>query len=102
MTEAQERTLNEIKKQIAYFDFYNNPDGYEIKEWTEYEPHENGSFMVTFTTGMKGDEGTLASCLCRKHRIFWVGVRGGLQVMNRKHHFVSVSIFNLMNKHYFH
>ena len=100
MTKAQEKTLNEIKSRIAYFDFYGDPDQYEIKEWTEYEPYANGMFMVTFTTGMKGDEGTMAAVLCRKYRSFFVGARGGVYVMNKNYNAVSTTVFDLMNKHY--
>lgn len=99
MTKAQERTLNAIKREIPRFDFYSSDD-YEIKEWKEWEPDCKGMFMVTFETGMKGDEGTLASVLCRKHRLFWVGTRGGVYVMNSKYRLVSTTVFELMNHHY--
>ena len=100
MTKAQERTLKEIKNRIPYFDFYGSPDEYEVKEWKEWEPDCTGQFMVTFETGMKGDEGTYAAIFCRKSRTFWVGVRGGVYVMNSKYHLVSTSVFDLMNSHY--
>lgn len=100
MTKAQERTLNAIKREIPRFDFYNHPETYEIKEWKEWEPDCSGRFMVTFETGMKDDEGTLAAILCRKNRIFWVGTRGGVYVMNKNYHLVSTTVFDLMNKHY--
>lgn len=100
MTKAQEKTLNEIKNRIPYFDFYDSPDKYELKEWKEWEPNRDGSFMVTFVTGMKDDSGTLAAVFCRKHRTFWVGVRGGVRVMNENFKFVRTTVFDLMNKHY--
>jgi hypothetical protein len=100
MTKAQKKTLNQIKNQIPYFDFYGNPDMYEIKEWKEWEPDCTGAFMVTFTTGVKDDEGTYAAIFCRKYRTFFVGTRGGVYVMNKNCHFVSTSVFDLMNKHY--
>lgn len=102
MTKAQEKTLNEIKNRIPYFDFYNRPDEYEIKEWKEWEPNSDGSFMVTFETGMKDDAGALAAILCRKRRLFWVGVRGGVEVMNKNLKIVRTTVFDLMNKHYTH
>ena len=100
MTKAQEKTLNEIKRKIPYFDFYNRPEEYEIKEWKEWEPDCKGQFMVTFETGMKDDEGTYAAIFCRKRRCFWVGVRGGVYVMNSKYNIVSTTVFDLMNHHY--
>lgn len=100
MTKAQEKTLNKIKGVIPEFDFFCS-NGYEVKEWIEYEPYLNGMFMVSFTTGMKDDEGTLASVFCRKHRMFWVGVRGGIYILNSNQKMVSTTIFDLMNKHHF-
>ncbi len=99
MTKAQEKTLNEIKREIPRFDFYGAPDMYEIKEWEESEL-ENGVLMVSFITGMKDDEGTLAACLCRKYRVFWIGVRGGVRVLNKNYRFANTTVFDLMNKHY--
>lgn len=100
MTKAQEKTLNKIRNMIPDFDFYGSDD-YEVKEWIEYEPYLNGMFMVSFKTGMKNDEGTFASVFCRKHRMFWVGVRGGIYTLNSNQKMVSTTIFDLMNKCYF-
>lgn len=77
MTNAQKDTLDQIKKEIPYFDFYDRPDLFEIKKW-EVKETDYGCVIVSFVTGPIGDDGTLASILCRKHRHFFIGVRGGV------------------------
>lgn len=78
MTKAQERTIEQIKKAIPKFDFYGHPDDYEIKRW-EVKETDYGKVIVIFETGRKGDEGTMASILCRKHRQIFIGSRGGME-----------------------
>ena len=77
MTNAQKDTLDQIKKEIPYFDFYDRPDLFEIKKW-EVKETDYGCVIVSFVTGPIGDDGTLASILCRKHRRFFIGTRGGV------------------------
>ncbi|MDO4266409.1 MAG: hypothetical protein Q4C63_08135 [Eubacteriales bacterium] len=76
MTKAQEETIEEIRQEIPRFDFYNETS-YEIKEW-EVKETEWGTVVLTFETGRKNDEGTLASVLCRKSRQLFIGKRGGV------------------------
>ena len=99
MTRAQEITIEKIKKEIPYFDFYNS-DEYEIKK---FEVEENEYFVsVYFVTGRKDDEGTMAEVLCRKYRHAFIGKNGGLRVPRRrgKTCFRS-SVFDFMNRHYY-
>lgn len=104
MTKAQERVINHIKKELPRFDFYSE-DGYEIKKF-EVTPLEGcGIISVYIETGMKNDEGTLAEALCRKHRHFFVGVRGGIEtaIYNGNHvkgSFRRVTPFELLNRGY--
>lgn len=99
MTRAQELTIEKIKKEIPHFDFYNS-DNYEIKE---FEVEENEYFVsVYFVTGMKNDNGTMASLLCRKHRHAFIGKNGGIKVPRRNGKtFHRSSLFDLMNKNWY-
>lgn len=104
MTKAQERIINQIKRELPRFDFYSE-DGYEIKKF-EVTPLEGCEIIsVYIETGMKNDEGTLAEALCRKHRHFFVGVRGGIETAyyNGNHvkgSFRRVTPFELLNRGY--
>lgn len=101
MTKAQERVIEKIKKDIPYFDFYGNPEGNEIKEFNVEEIY-GGIVMLSFTTGMKDDEGTLASVYCRKHRFTLIGKKGGLFEYDDNLNRISYSEFEFMNRRYRH
>lgn len=85
MTNAQEKMLERIKKDIPEFDFYGQPDLYEIKRW-EVKESTYGIVEVIFVTGLKEDEGTVANVFCRKHRQLFIGTNGGVTTCkyNRK------------------
>ena len=73
MTKAQEQAIKKIRK-LAEDHLYS--DSYEIKEW---DIKENEYFVsVVVETGMKNDEGTLASILCRDRAHLFIGKRGGI------------------------
>lgn len=74
MTRAQEIALKKIRKLTDGIMF---GDEWEIKEWTV---HENEYFVsVIVETGMKNDEGTLASVFCRERAQLFIGKRGGIR-----------------------
>lgn len=74
MTRAQEIALRKIRKLTDSIMF---GDKWEIKEW---KVTENEYFVaVIVETGMKGDEGTLASLLCRERAQLFIGKRGGIR-----------------------
>ncbi len=77
MTNAQKKVLDRIKKDIPRFDFYNQPELYEIKRW-EVKESTYGFISVIFVTGLKGDEGTAAKVFCRKSRQLCIGPRGSV------------------------
>lgn len=97
LNDNQTNTLMEVIREIPHFDFHS--DMYEVKQM-QIEPQEYGSIFCTFTTGLKDDEGTLASILYRKRRIFWIGKKGGIKVMNSNNNLIRCSIFELMNHYY--
>ena len=97
MTKAQLATIQKIKKDIPQFDFYES-DNYEIKR---FETEEFQYFVsLTVETGMKGDDGTLASVFCRKHRHGFIGKRGGVSIVNDNGKVIRCSVFDFLNKHY--
>ena len=98
MTKAQEIVIRKIEKELPRFDFYNS-ENYEIKKF-EIKETDYGPVWVSITTGLKGDKGTYAM-LCRKHRFFQIGKRGGIKNFqydgkNRG----SVTLFKLLNECY--
>lgn len=98
MNKKQQKAMKNIIMEIPTFDFYGS-DNYEVKE-IRMDVQEYGSVYVVIETGMIDDEGTLASCLCRKRRTFWIGKKGGITVLNSKYNLVSIPLFKLMNEHY--
>lgn len=99
MTKEQQATIQRIKKDIPYFDFYNSDD-YEIKQ---FEVEEFDGFVsLVIVTGCKNDEGTMAALLCRKYRHAFIGKRGGVSAVNSKYNTVRCSVFDFLNKHYRH
>ena len=100
MTNAQEKTLEKIKKEIPGFDFYNQPELYEIKRW-EVKETNYGCVIVNFVTGLIGDEGTPANVFCRKHRQLFIGTRGGVTACKYNSKLKRVveikGLFNCMN-----
>lgn len=74
MTREQERMVNHIREDAKERFFYS--DEYEFKKW---EVTETKYFVaVVFCIGMKGDEGTLASIICRDQAQLFIGKRGGV------------------------
>jgi len=77
MTRHQEAAIAKIRKYIEQNDLFRNDPRYEIKE---FEITDEGDFVQLYiVTGLKDDEGTLASVLCRKKRQIFIGKRGGLR-----------------------
>lgn len=100
MTKAQEQTIRKVMREIPRFDFYSS-EGYEVKDF-DITVTDFGKVFISFHTGMVGDEGTLASVICRKWRHFMIGERGGVSVFTQKGNRKRVSVFTLMNECYEH
>lgn len=81
MTNQQEMKVNMIKSQAENLHSSNN---YEIKRWEVEETEYFISLVVE--VGMKGDEGTMASILCRDTLHVFIGKKGGVRkpMYNRK------------------
>ena len=74
MTQAQEREVARIRRMAEKSLFFGTE--YEFKEW---EVNENEYFVeVRLTTGLKGDEGTMAEVFGREHAQLFIGKRGGV------------------------
>lgn len=78
MTRAQEIAVQKIKRYIEQNDMRKNDPGYEFKEFT-VEDTDYGTVIVYSVTGLKEDEGTLASVFGRTTRHIFIGKRGGLK-----------------------
>ena len=119
MTPAQIRTLDAIREKLPRFDFYGDPGQYEIKvfEVSQADPDPELTALLTsagirsrrpdvfvsITTGMIGDDGTMAAVLCRKYRHLKIGPRGGIAsapVTAGRSGFRSVSLFDALNTEY--
>ena len=75
MTKYQEKAIERIKRYIEEHDL--RGDEYEFKEFT-VEETDYGTVIVYSVTGLKNDEGTMAAVFCRRRRLIFIGVRGGL------------------------
>lgn len=78
MTKYQEKAVERIKRYIEEHDLHRNDERYEIKEFS-VEETDYGTVIVYSVTGLKNDEGTLASVFCRNIRHIFIGKRGGLR-----------------------
>lgn len=100
MTNAQEKTLYRVLKMANEFDYSRGKGEYEIKR---YEVDDCEYFIsVVIETGIIGDEGTLASVLCRDRVHLFIGKRGGITYpcyKNGKHmikRFSKTNIFGVL------
>ena len=78
MTKYQEKAIERIKRYIEEHDLHGNDERYEIKEFS-VEETDYGTVIVYSVTGLKDDEGTMAAIFCRRRRLIFIGVRGGLR-----------------------
>ena len=77
MTKQQERKVNMIREQAENLHGKHSSE-YEIKEW---KVEENEFFVsVVVEVGMIGDEGTMASIICRDRLQVFIGKRGGAKI----------------------
>ncbi len=77
MTKYQEKAVERIKRHIEEHDLHRNDERYEIKKFS-VEETDYGKVIVYSVTGLKDDEGTMAAIFCRRRRLIFIGVRGGL------------------------
>lgn len=76
ITNLQAQALCRILKMAESFDYSRGNGRYEIKQ---YDVKEFPTFLsVVIEVGMTGDEGTLASVICRDRAHVFVGKRGGI------------------------
>lgn len=77
MTEQQSKALCRILHSADTFDYSHGKGTYEIKR---YEVDDCKYFLSVFMeVGKVGDEGTLASVLCRDNVHLFIGKRGGIR-----------------------
>ena len=92
MTKQQEVAINNLKQSIINGLFLNK-DKYEFKE---FEIIEYDHFIsLYFVVGMKNDEGTYASIVCRDRGQLFIGKRGGITYP------VTKKLKNGTYKHYY-
>jgi hypothetical protein len=83
MNATQERVVEQIKTYILINDCHKYSPDYEIKQF-DVEQTSYGKVMVYAVSGRTGDDGTLAACLCRKHRQIFIGPKGGVKAYGAK------------------
>lgn len=86
LTDKQAKVIEQIKARILHAN-YGPSASYEIKRFEITLPKEGDDLALAFLiteTGMKNDEGTLASCFCRDHRVIMIGRNGGTELLNPK------------------
>lgn len=83
MTKSQERTIENIKSRYLEAMHGHTADDYEIKVFETKELYR-GKISLVVESGLKGDEGTMASVFCRNRIHIFIGVRGGITYYNNK------------------
>lgn len=85
MTDKQERAIKMLERRAREELFFgSDKDRYEIKT---LDVKENEYFVsVVIETGLKDDEGTMASIICRDRAHVFVGKRGGITWYDNKGH----------------
>lgn len=79
MTSKQKATIERLTKAIERNDFFGHPEKYEFKEFKITEDEEYGYVELFCVSGLKNDEGTMASWMCRRTRQIFIGKNGGLR-----------------------
>lgn len=85
LTAKQAKTVADIKAAILSSRYGCAAGSYEIKRFEVTLPREGSdlAFLIV-ETGMRNDEGTLASVLCRDRRHIMIGPNGGTELLNPK------------------
>lgn len=81
MTKSQAKAIEKIKR-LGEDLFYGGKDNYEFKQF-EVEEHDTFVYVLV-CTGMKNDEGTMASIFCRDRARLFVGKKGGITYIDSK------------------
>lgn len=84
ISKMQKSRLESIRSSVLDTLYGSTKDSYEIKEFdvrvSESEVRKNTKFVsVSIETGLKGDEGTLASSLARNRALIFIGKNGGMK-----------------------
>ena len=77
MTKSQEREVERLIVDFFAHTSLGRPEKYELKRLDILETKYK-KIIVVIEAGMKGDEGTIASLLCRIGRQYFIGPRGGV------------------------
>jgi hypothetical protein len=85
LTAKQAKIVAHIKAEILNARYGRTAGSYEIKRFEVTLPREGSdlAFLIV-ETGMRNDEGTLASMLCRDRRHVMIGPNGGTELLNAK------------------
>lgn len=84
MNDRQAAVVKRLQKAVLHHDGLGESFGGEY-EYKRFEVSESeGLVFVNSEVGRVDDEATLAAILCRKHRHFAIGPRGGVELLNAK------------------
>ena len=103
MNQKQKQVIELLKHTILNERQKHATNQYEYKEWEvnvreiELIGRKYEFVYVSCTTGLVGDEGTMASVLCREHRHIHIGKRGAVKLTNAKVKKHSRGIFWVAN-----
>ena len=78
MTKKQEKMVEFLRKNILEWDSYGHPETREVKVFKVSEIEGTNLVAVYSVVGLKDDEGTVASILCRTYRHMFIGKNGGI------------------------
>jgi hypothetical protein len=83
-TPAQNRMVAALRRRIEERHCNGRPETHEFKKFEATLCEHTGYVYVISEYGMIGDEGTMASLLCRDYRHIVIGRSGGLTLLNPK------------------
>lgn len=84
ITAKQQARIDAFHERILDAKYGHTKASYEIKVFEVNQLDDCPLVFLTIETGRIGDEGTMASCLCRDRRLIAIGVNGGCRLLNPK------------------
>jgi hypothetical protein len=92
MTPSQAKALEYLKSKFLEKHYGSTAESYEFKKFeveekvwhNDYRNRDKQVVFVALEAGLKGDEGTLASALCRTYRYIMIKPKGAAVLLNGK------------------
>jgi hypothetical protein len=100
LTKKQADVIEWIREHVLDRKYGHTAASYEIKKFEVTLPlSAKGRAFLVVTTGLIGDEDTLAEVLCRDYRHIMIGSSGGTELLNpkKKGRTINRGLFHVLN-----